>query len=313
MRDKIVQDPPVDTGQGTTCPECSGPLLSDEERGETACNECGLVVDEAQIDAGPESRAFDSQEREERRRVGATTDLEHDEGLTTDVSWRDEDGYGDSLSSKRREKVARLRTLNERFRIRDSGERDLERALGEIDRMGSALGLSKSVRETAAVVYRRAFAENLLPGRSIEGVASAAIYAAARRAGTPRSFDEVASVSRVGNREIERTYRYVARELDLKIEPADPVSYASRFASELGISNEAERRARELLDTAKDQCLHSGKNPVGLAAAAVYAAPLLCDEQISQREVSDVTDISIVTIRNRYQELLDADGVTATP
>jgi transcription initiation factor TFIIB len=113
-------------------------------------------------------------------------------------------------------------------------------------------------------------------------------------------------VSRVDEEEFKRTYRYVVRELNLEVAPADPVSYVTRFASELGLSDEAERLAREMLEAAKERGVHSGKNPVGLAAAAVYAAPLLTNEQVTQQAVSEVADISEVTIRNRYRELLEA-------
>jgi transcription initiation factor TFIIB len=205
--------------------------------------------------------------------------------------------------------MQRLRTWDERFRTRDSKERNLKQALGEIERMGSALGLGESVRETASVIYRRALEDDLLPGRSIEGVASAALYAAARQAGTPRSIDEVVTVSRIDEMEFKRTYRYVVRELDLAIEPADPNSYVARFVSELDLSDETERRARELLETGKEEQVHVGKNPVGLAAAAIYAAALLCNESVTQDAVSDAADVSEVTIRNRYHELLDAAEV----
>jgi transcription initiation factor TFIIB len=120
-------------------------------------------------------------------------------------------------------------------------------------------------------------------------------------------------VSRVEKDEIARTYRYVVRELNLEIQPADPVSYVPRFASDLELSDEAERRARSLLETAKREGIHSGKSPVGLAAAAVYAAALLTNEKVTQNEVSDVANISEVTIRNRYHELLEAEDSIGTP
>ncbi|PSP53168.1 transcription initiation factor IIB 2 [Halobacteriales archaeon QH_3_68_24] len=292
----------------SVCPECAGNLVTDEERGETVCTECGLVVEEDEIDPGPEWRAFDASEKDEKSRVGApTTNMMHDKGLSTNIGWQDKDAYGNSLSSRQREKMQRLRTWNERFRTRDSKERNLKQALGEIDRMASALGLPENVRETASVIYRRALDEDLLPGRSIEGVATSALYAAARQAGTPRSLDEISAVSRVDKDEIARTYRYVVRELSLEIQPADPESYVPRFASDLDLPEEVERRARELLSTAKEQGVHSGKSPVGLAAAAVYAASLLANEKVTQSEVSEVANISEVTIRNRYHELLEAE------
>jgi transcription initiation factor TFIIB len=290
------------------CEECGGNLVTDSEHGETVCSECGLVVEEDEIDPGPEWRAFDSREKDEKSRVGApTTNMMHDKGLSTNIGWQDKDAYGNALSSRQREKMQRLRTWNERFRTRDSKERNLKQALGEIDRMASALGLPENVRETASVIYRRALDEDLLPGRSIEGVATAALYAAARQAGTPRSLDEIATVSRVGKDEVARTYRYVVRELNLEIKPADPESYVPRFVSDLDLSEEVERRARQLLKTAKSEGVHSGKSPVGLAAAAVYAASLLTNEKVTQSQVSEVANISEVTIRNRYHELLEAE------
>ena len=291
-----------------TCPECGGSLATDTEHGETVCEDCGLVIEEDSIDRGPEWRAFDSAERDQKSRVGApTTNMMHDKGLSTNIDWRDQDAYGNSLSSNQRQKMQRLRKWNERFRTRDSKERNLKQALGEIDRMASALGLPENVRETASVIYRRALDENLLPGRSIEGVSTSAVYAAARQAGVPRSLDEIADVSRVEKDEIARTYRYVVRELGLEVAPADPESYVPRFASSLGLSDEAENRARQLLKNAKEQGVHSGKSPVGLAAAAVYAAALLTNEKTTQAAVSEVADISEVTIRNRYHELLEAE------
>jgi transcription initiation factor TFIIB len=297
---------------GSVCPECEGRLLSDSGHGETVCADCGLVVEEDSIDRGPEWRAFDAQEKDKKSRVGApTTNMMHDKGLSTNIGWQDKDAYGRALSSRQRQKMQRLRTWNERFRTRDSKERNLKQALGEIDRMASALGLPETVRETASVIYRRALAENLLPGRSIEGVSTAALYAAARQAGTPRSLDETEMVSRVDKMELTRTYRYVVRQLDLEIEPADPESYVPRFASDLDLSEEVTRRARTLLGNARDTGVLSGKSPVGLAAAAIYAASLLCNQKVTQNQVSEVANISEVTIRNRYKEILEAEAAPA--
>ncbi|ELZ80872.1 transcription initiation factor TFB [Haloferax larsenii JCM 13917] len=284
-------------------------LVYDEQHGEWVDPETGEVVREGAVDRGPEWRAFDAAERDQKSRVGSpTTNLMHDNGLSTNIGWQNRDAYGNSLSSRQRQKMQRLRTWNERYRTRDSKERNLKQALGEVERMGSALGLPDTVRETASVIYRRALDDGLLPGRSIEGVATAAIYAAARQVGVPRSLDEVRHVSRVDKLELTRTYRYISRELGLDIRPADPAQYLPRFVSELGVDDAVERYARTLLQTAKRESIHSGKSPVGLAAAAIYAGALIADEELTQSEVSEATDISEVTIRKRYRELLDATG-----
>ncbi|MEF8778559.1 MAG: TFIIB-type zinc ribbon-containing protein, partial [Natronomonas sp.] len=86
------------TEETLTCPECSGQLKN--EGAETVCTECGLVVEEDEIDRGPEWRAFDSAEKDKKSRVGApTTKMMHDDGLSTNIGWQDKDAYGNSLSS----------------------------------------------------------------------------------------------------------------------------------------------------------------------------------------------------------------------
>jgi len=293
------------------CPECdSGGLVQNADGSELVCGECGLVVEEGQIDLGPEWRAFNHQERQSKSRVGApTTQTMHDKGLTTTIDWKNKDAYGRSLSADKRSQMHRLRKWQERIRTKDAGERNLQFALSEIDRMASALGIPRSVREVASVIYRRALAEDLIRGRSIEGVATSALYAACRQEGIPRSLSEVASASRVDRKEIGRTYRYVAQELSLEMAPVDPAKYVPRFASELGLSEEAQAKANEIIQTTAEAGLLSGKSPTGFAAAAIYAASLLCNEKRTQREVAAVAQVTEVTIRNRYQEQIEAMGI----
>jgi len=290
----------------TCCPECGGNVVYVADQTEAVCEECGLVIGDDSIDRGPEWRTFSPAEKEERSRVGAPmSNLLHDKGLSTTIDWRDTDASGQSITPRQRELMQRLRTWDERFRTKDAHERNLKHALGEIDRMASALGLPSPVRETAGVLYRRAIEEDLLPGRSIEGMATACLYAAARRHGNPRSLSEFSTVSRVAKLRVQRAYRYLSRELDLGIPPTKPTAYVQRFTSELALGQETRIVAIDLLENAIDKGVHSGKSPVGLAAAALYAASHLTNESVTQSAVSEVAQVSNVTIRNRYQELLE--------
>ncbi|USZ73299.1 MULTISPECIES: transcription initiation factor IIB [Natronosalvus] len=303
----------TDSTQSTVkqCPECeSESLVTSDGGSEISCERCGLIVEESRIDRGPEWRAFNAAERDSKSRVGApTTQTMHDKGLTTAIDWKDKDAYGRSLSSEKRSQMHRLRKWQERIRTKDAGERNLQFALSEIDRMSSALGIPRSVREVACMLYRRALQEDLIRGRSIEGVATSALYAACRIEGIPRSLEEVAAVSRVDRKEIGRTYRYVAQELGLGMEPVDPKKYVPRFCSELELSEEVQAKANEIIDVTAEKGLLSGKSPTGYAAAAIYAASLLCNEKKTQREVANVAQVTEVTIRNRYQEQIEAVGL----
>lgn len=296
------------TRQRSVCLECSGRIRHDEEHGERVCTDCGLVLDDDEIDYGPEWRSFGDGDSD-RRRVGAPlTERRHDRGLSTTIGWQNRDASGNEVSTRKRTQLRRLRTWDERFTAKGSRERNLKQAFGELERMASALGIPEPCRETAAVIYRQAVDEELLPGRSIEAMATASLYAAARQHGTPRTLDTFESVSRVEKQPIQRAYRYLSSELGLEIAPADPVQYLGQFASELEVSDEAERVARDILEAAKADGVHIGKSPAGLAASALYAAARLTNEHITQKTVDETIGVSEFTIRNRYQELLDAYG-----
>jgi len=45
---------------------------------------------------------------------------------------------------------------------------------------------------------------------------------------------------------------------------------------------------------------------MGIAAGALYAAAKRCDESLRQADIAQVADVSEMTIRNRYPEVLAA-------
>ena len=294
------------------CPECGSSHLSkDYSRAELVCGSCGLVLDEDIIDHGPEWRAFDSEQREKRARTGAPmTYTIHDKGLSTVIGWKNRDSYGKSIPTRNRAQLYRLRKWQRRTRISNATERNIVIALSELDRMASSLGLPRTVRETAAMIYRKAALKKLVRGRSIEGVATAALYAACRQCHVPRTLDEISNIAHISRKEIGRNYRYVSRELRLKLLPTSPEDYISRFCSELKLSGDVRAKTVEILREAAHRELTSGRGPTGMAAASLYIASVLCGERRTQREVADVAGVTEVTIRNRYKELtkkLDMD------
>lgn len=301
------RDGETSTRQRSACPECGGRVRADTEHGERTCADCGLVLEADELDYGPEWRSLDDERADDRRRIGAPMlERRHDRGLSTSIGWQNADAYGNELSRRKRTQLRRLRTWNERFTAKSAQERNLKEAFGELERMAAALGVSEPCRETAAVLYRRAVDAELLPGRSIEAMTTACLYAAARQHGTPRTYTAFETVSRVDIDRVQRAYRYLSRELELEIAPPDPVQYLGQFASALAISDEAEHVAREILEAAKVDGIHIGKSPAGLAASAIYGAARLTNERITQRRIDDATGVSVVTIRSRYRELLEA-------
>jgi transcription initiation factor TFIIB len=292
---------------GQRCPECGSPnLIEDPNRGEMICKDCGLVLKEEIIDTGQEWRAFDSEQMSRRARGGAPlTFTKHDKGMTTEIG----KGVGElyKVPAKKRAQYYRLTKWHKR--LIKSKDRNLSFALSELQRIVSFLNLSKSIHERIARYYEEAVNKGLVRGRSIESVIAALAYAVSREFGSPRTLDEISEASGVEKREIGRTYRYIARELDLRILPADPITFVPRFCSMLGLSDRVQAKAIEILKNAKKSEVISGKGPTGVAAAAIYIASVLVGEKRTQREVADIVGVTEVTIRNRQKELVEKLGI----
>ncbi|MDP6704562.1 MAG: transcription initiation factor IIB [archaeon] len=290
------------------CPECNSENVSfDSKRAETVCNKCGIVIDERQIDTTQEWRAFDYEQRKKRDRTGSfLTYTRHDKGLSTSIG---DQGYSDlyKLSPSKRASFYRLKRWHKQ--VSTATERNLRFALSELDRISSTLSLPKNIRETTALIYRKAVTKGLVRGRSMESVVAAALYAACRKHNVPRTLDEIAEASNVKKREIGRTYRFITRELKIKLLPTSPIDYISRFSSSLKLSPSVQEEAIKILKQAQEHDLVSGRGPTGVAAAAIYVSSTLSIEKRTQREVAEVAGVTEVTIRNRYKELIDELGI----
>ena len=275
----------------------------DEERGELYCSECGLVVEENIVKTW-------ELDPEDFSRIGPSQTYRiHDRGLSTRAGCGVIEKEKMAVSYRQLRKVRRIESGSRR--LRSTKERNLAYALAEIERMASALGVPKDVRETAAKLYHEVVKRGPTRGggRSIEGLATAALYVACRLQRLPRTLDEMAEVSRVSQKEISRSYRFLSRELDLKLQPTSPIDFVPRFCSKLGLDGEVEAKAIEIIKEAQEKELTKELNPVEIAAAAIYIAAILCGKHKTQKEVSEVTGVTEVTIRNRYKELAEELGI----
>lgn len=263
---------------------------------ETVCTDCGLVVESDRIDRGPEWRSFDEDDENPRRTGAPLTRSRHDRGLSTEI------GYGRETGRNRR-LWARLRRHHTRARIASKRDRNQVYALTEIRRITSVESLGESIRDRACTLFREAQDADLCQGRSLEGFAAAAVYAACRIAGVPRTRDELTRTAKADRDELRTAFDAMNRELGLPVGPIDPAEFVPRFASKLDVGADVRRRAREYVERAHDRGLVAGRNPSGVAAACLYAAAEDRGAGLTQREAADVADVTPVTLRNTYGDL----------
>jgi len=285
---------------GPKCPSCGNKkMVTDQNTGELFCGNCGFVVTDKISDVGAEWRSFANDETN-RTRVGAGTSLTmHDMGLSTIIGTQNKDSTGRPLTTAMRSSIERLRTWDSRTQAHSSADRNLRQALNEMDKLKDKLALTDAVIEKSAYIYRKAMEKKLVRGRSIQGLVAACLYASCRNTETPRTLDDIAKGINIRRKDVARCYRLIFRELELKMPVADPVKGVSRIASIANLTEKSKRKAISILEKAKKLGIVAGKDPMGIAAAALYLACISTGEVKSQKEISIASGVTEVTIRNR--------------
>ena len=314
------------------CPECgSTRIIRDYDSGEAVCGDCGLVVEEHFLDEGPETRAFSPEDYEERLRTGLPEQYSiFDKGLTTSIDVSGEDASGKKLPAETYFKMKRLSKWQVHSRVYSSANRDLAQAMVELDRLCDALVIPQATKEQAAVIYRKALDRGIVRGRSIASTVAASLYAACRTTGVERPLRTIAEASLAGRRlehdgtwkrkketrasakvkEVSRCYRLILKEVGLEVPLKDPVTCLKKVANEVGASGEAQGLAAQIILKAKQRHLLLGKEPHGVAAAALYLACVICGEDKTQKQIADAAGVTEVTVRNRYKQLSDGLGLS---
>ena len=287
-----------------------GPLITDNFSGEVLCGSCGLVLIEKSEDSGSEVRIHDMEEFMTRSRTGTGLSLAmHDMGLPTVISSENKDALGKFLSGDTKNTFSRLRIWDKRSRS-GSKDRALRSAFILLDAMKTKLAIPDMVIEKTAYIYRKALNRKISKGRSITSLIGASLYAACRQTDTPRTLHDIANAANINKKILSRSYRNLIKSLDLKLQPFDSSEFITRISEQARISEKTRRDALNILSKAVEKEISAGKNPLGLAAAALYISCLVNKEKKNQEVIAKAAGITAVTIRNRSISLRKELGIT---
>ncbi|TLY06347.1 MAG: transcription initiation factor IIB, partial [Thaumarchaeota archaeon] len=120
-----------------------------------------------------------------------------------------------------------------------------------------------------------------------------------------RTLNDVSSAINIKKKEVSRCYRLFLRELDLKMPVVDPIKCMSRIASKAELSEKVKRGALTILNDASKMEITAGKDPMAIAAAALYLSCVMSGENTTQKVIAMAAGVTEVTIRNRYKGLKD--------
>ena len=320
----------------TQCPECYANLIQDHSKGESICEKCGCVVMDQFDDYGRESNATDFEEKAKNTRAsGSTSFALHDYGLRTEIAYGSKDYAGKPIDYHMAETMNNVRKWHTRTRIFSPQQRRLSNVLTKINETCSAMSLPKLLVETAAMLYRNFESNYEAKGKSISCMAAATIFLACKKCSVVRSLDEIVEATGLTDQDrsnvklASKYYRLMVMEMGVFTEHAAAVQtsqqathapavalaidqYISKLANMAKIDTKVERLAIDIANKTNDHLLADGKAPNGLAAAYIYLASILLDVNILQRDVSSLSGVTEVTIRNRCKDILTSFKMTVT-
>ena len=278
-------------------------MITDMDTGELACGNCGAVSIERSVTLGPETSGMTGIEYQNNTRVGTKTSLKMiDMGLSTVIESKNRDSTGKLLSSENRRMFYRLRMWDRNSRSANS-VKSFQKAFTLLDAIGSKLGLPESVIEHTAYLFRKIAGKKILAGRSTSSTLCATVYIACRLTSTPRTLQDVADAGNIKKKNLQRIYRFLAKELDIHPQTYNPSEFVTRIAKAVNISEKTERLAFKILKIAEKNGISTSKNPVAMAATAIHLASSMNKEKTSQLKISEASGISAVTIRDRTKEI----------
>ena len=302
------------------CSVCGSLPITDNFTGELVCSSCGVVIKERVETMSPEWRSFSP--ADDRSRGGFPSSLLiHDTGLSTFIgtangpaqtseqSGDQEDSSKDSNSSVYIHKascpipVNRLRKLNAMSVSSAPVSRNLKKATWEMNRVCSALGLSWQVAERSAYFYRKSLQKNLIKGRSIAGFVAASIYLACKERMIPRTIEEVSRAADVDRPFATHCYKILVGEMHIEPPITDPFRSIAKISTRAGVEERVSRRARQILSSVASHTSIMGKNPLVLAAAALYLATDEHKLNVTKTTIADAAEVSTISLRKRLADI----------
>jgi len=275
------------------CPECSGSTTASEERGETVCMQCGLVLFERGLDINHSGiRAYSKSEKDKKERTGSPMSiLMPDIGLSTVID-------RSKIKSPDLRRAAKWNTHL------SWEKRNMLMAITELKRIGGNLNFPDRVKKSAVRLYKEVFKRQLLRGRSINGMIAACAYYACKDEKVPITLQEILEEASINDNIVKKCYKILVRELNLKISHINPVSLIPRYCADLSLGIEVEKEAMRVLQNFIRKTSISGKDPKGLCAGSIYLISKLRNVKVSQKDISRIIGVTEVTLRSRYKELL---------
>jgi len=186
-------------------------------------------------------------------------------------------------------------------------DRYLPTATIKIKDLTVKMSLPKVIFDDSISIFKQILKKKL-KGKGSPKMYAVCIYAAIRRSPiTSRTLNEIARASNYKKTDIQRLYRKILPNIELNPGIPDPEQRISKIINGLNFtpvkSELILRNSYNILHKAKKSGIQFGKNPNGLAAAAVYLACKEKKVKQTQKEISRLAETSELSLRQRRDEI----------
>lgn len=297
------------------CPDCqeNPPNLVEEfSSGDMVCASCGLIVGERIVDTRSEWRTFanDDQGNDDPSRVGDAPNLMIDgDQLQTTIAFE----------GKNAKNLAHLQNKV----TQDKASKVLLEAYRQIQLYTDSMNLGTQAANAAKHIFKLVDDNKALKGKSQEAIIAGCIFIACRQTGSPRTFREIFSLTKVSKKEIGRVFKQLELFLqkmggEAEITKASmlnqqyqakgstsAVELCARYCSNLDFRDpvRVENVARRLAEKSTQVADLAGRSPLSVAAACIYMASHLVGQARNSKQIAQVSGVSDGTVKTAYRYL----------
>eukprot|EP00172_Hildenbrandia_rubra_P002690 Plantae.Rhodophyta-Hildenbrandia_rubra.ctg37373.p1 GENE.Plantae.Rhodophyta-Hildenbrandia_rubra.ctg37373~~Plantae.Rhodophyta-Hildenbrandia_rubra.ctg37373.p1 ORF type:complete len:540 (-),score=139.23 Plantae.Rhodophyta-Hildenbrandia_rubra.ctg37373:593-2212(-) len=262
------------SGRTVSCPTCKGTDIDyDPARGDSACMQCGTVVEENAIVA---EVGFVEDKRGRSSMIG---------------QFVSGNGTGSVLAGFGREAT----------------EITMSNGRRKINHLCASLGLARTHGDAALRMFRMAVERGFHKGRRTANVACACLYFVCRREKTPHMLIDFSDVLETNVYHLGNTFLKFARLMCVPLPVVDPSLYIHRFAGKLEFPDDKKHAiamsALRLLARMKRDWMSVGRRPSGLCGAALIIAARMHNFHRSRVDVARVVRVGNYVLRERLLEI----------
>ena len=280
------------------CGRCNAQIVATDS--ELVCSKCGVVWAERFSD---DTFDYDYVASDDSGRHGGRTGPPENKMMvqSSHIGQSGKDSSGNYLKGEAKEMVRRISVWDQRQK--SQGHRTETMANSEISRLCQVLHINEAVKQRGAEIFRECEEYKMMRGRTTTVFAAACLYTACRERGINKTLTDFTKVCYARRSDISAYFRLILQTLNIKTAIMSPISYISRISSKTTppISVGIQQKAVILLNSLDDK---EGKDPIGLAAAALYHCCAQKGWEYTQRVIALAAGITEVTIRNRMKDIL---------